>query len=113
MIKHRLSKVEAKIRPKKTPLPGRTLFHHTHNGDMTEAEFNAGLSAKDAADNAEFKARMKERKPEGMDRDFIINVVHLKKSGRAFEPDLEPTDAELESEIKRLESELAAKKEGK
>jgi len=52
---------------------------------------------------------MKERKPEDAARDLIINVVHIKKSGLGLKPEPEPSDEELEGEIKRLEAELKGK----
>jgi hypothetical protein len=109
LIKHRLSKVEARIKPKKAATPGLIIVHHTHDDDMTEAEFRAGLSARARKENADYKARMKERKPEDAARDLIINVVYIKKSGLGLKPEPEPTDAELEGEIKRLEAELKGK----
>ena len=109
MIKHRLSKVEARIKPKRAARPSPVFVHHTHGDDMTEAEFRAGLSARARKENADYKARMKERKPEDAARDLIINVVHIKKSGLGLKPEPEPSDEELEGEIKRLEAELKGK----
>jgi hypothetical protein len=62
-----------------------------------------------AQENADYEARMKERKPEDAARDLIINVVHTKKSGLGLKPEPEPSDEELEAEIARLEAELKGK----
>ena len=138
MIKHRLSKVEARIKPKRPPeKPTLVIIHHTKDDGMTWAEFDESMKDLDAKvkamggapgavvmimprpgdpirptcaqQNADYEARMKERKPEGAARDLIINVVHSKKSALGLKPEPEPSDAELEGEIARLEAELAGK----
>jgi len=49
MIKHRLSKVEAKIRPKGPPeKPSFVIVHHTKDDGMTWAEFDESMKDLDA-----------------------------------------------------------------
>jgi len=88
MIKRRLSKVEARIRPKKPPGKLKLIIEHIQDADDS--------------------TRMVMPRPRDAGPDtFTIQVIHTRKDAPAIGP--EPSDDELEAEIKRLEAELEAK----
>lgn len=116
-VEKRLSAIEKRLEPGPPGGPIVVFIRPVEFENMTRGEFDAAIKALGAdraafilprpgdADKTKPERDAEAKLKEAAGRAFVVNVVNVQTG-----PDPEPSDAELEAEIARLESELEAAK---